>query len=455
VLVTGLVLTITIVASESLAVLTVMPLAARELNGLRLYGWAFSAFTLSSVVGIVAGGRATDRSGPARPFVAGLVLFASGLAMAGLAVWMPMLVAGRALQGLGAGVLTAVTYAAIGASIRANLRPRMMAVISTAWVAPGMAGPAISAAVARAVGWRWVFLGLIPVVIIVGSIVVPALTRIGRPDLTTTAGEPEHGLADAIRTAIGAGMILAGLTVGLSPRTIAVALPLVAAGLAVAVPAVRHLVPAGTLTARRGLPAAILSRGLLTFAFFGADSFVTLSITTVRHQSPLVAGLAVSGATLAWTGGAWMQARLSDTWEARRLIRTGLIVIMLGIAGMSLTLQASVPVAAGIVAWTVAGLGMGLANSPILLLVLREAPQGREGQASASVNVADALGTAFGIGIGGATIAAQAASDLQSGIRTAFGVAAAAALLAMLTTVRLPSGTTSAVAQSGAHFTSA
>ena len=65
---------------------------------------------------------------------------------------------------------------------------------------------------------------------------------------------------------------------------------LIIAGVAAGLPALRRLVPAGTLTARPGLPATILSRGLLTFAFFGADAYVTLAITEVRHRSPLVAG---------------------------------------------------------------------------------------------------------------------------------------------------------------------
>src|SRR5438552_7637013 len=68
-LTTGLVLTITFVASEALAVVTVMPVVARDLGGLRLYGWVFSAFMLGSVVGIVAAGREADRRGPAVPFV--------------------------------------------------------------------------------------------------------------------------------------------------------------------------------------------------------------------------------------------------------------------------------------------------------------------------------------------------------------------------------------------------
>src|SRR2546428_7911304 len=83
-LTTGLVLTITFVASEALAVLTVMPVVARDLGGLRLYGWVFSGFMLGGVIGIVAAGREADRRGPAAPFVAGGLLFGSGLAVAGL-----------------------------------------------------------------------------------------------------------------------------------------------------------------------------------------------------------------------------------------------------------------------------------------------------------------------------------------------------------------------------------
>src|SRR5882724_2509778 len=95
-LTTGLVLTITFIASEALAVVTVMPVVARDLGGLDLYGWVFSAFMLGSVVGIVVAGRQADRHGPAMPYVAGLLLFAAGLAVAGLAPNMPVLVGGRA-----------------------------------------------------------------------------------------------------------------------------------------------------------------------------------------------------------------------------------------------------------------------------------------------------------------------------------------------------------------------
>ena len=438
----GLILTITVVASESLAVITVMPVVARDLGRLRLYGWVFTGFMLASIIGVVAGGRATDRRGPAAPFIAGLVLFSSGLAVAGLATSMQMLVAGRALQGLGAGVVPSVAYASIGRRLPADLRSRMVALISTAWILPGLIGPAISAEIAREFGWRWVFLGLLPVVGLTGSIAVPALVALGRPDSTSAS---EHSLVDAVRVTCGAGMILAGLTLGFGFRDILIAVALVSAGLAVALPSLRRLLPAGTLIGRRGLPARILSRGLLTFTFFGTDSYVTLSIIAIRHASTLVAGYAVTGATVAWTLGAWTQARIGDTWEARKLIRVGFLIILLGIGGMALMLQPSVPVAEGIAAWTVAGLGMGLANSPIMLLVLRQAQGGREGRESASLNLADVLGTAAGIGVGGASVATHAATDLRLGIGIAFAAAAVVAVVALALTRRLPSGLTTTV----------
>jgi MFS family permease len=443
----GLVLTITFVASEALAVVTVMPVVARDLGGLRLYGWVFSGFMLGSVIGIVAAGREADRRGPALPFVAGVVLFGAGLATAGLAPSMGVLVAGRVLQGVGAGAVPSVAYAAIGRSLPGALRARMMAVLSTAWVAPGLAGPAVSAEVARLFGWRWVFLGLLPIVAVAGTIAVPALVRLGPP---AARGAEEHRMSDGFRTAAGATMILAGLTLaagsGGADRLGAVlgGLGLIAAGLAVGLPALRRLFPPGTLTARAGLPAVILSRGLLTFTFFGADAYVTLAVTAVRDRTPVVASIAVTGATVAWTIGAWVQARLSDTWEGRRLVRSGLVIVLAGIGGMMLALQPAVPVAAALAAWTVAGLGMGLAYAPISLMMLQKAPPGQEGRVSASLNLADVLGTAIGIGVGGAAVTAAAGRDLRLGITVAFAAAAAVGLVALTVTRRLPAGPTSA-----------
>ena len=445
----GLVLAITFVAAEALAVVTVMPVVARELGGLWLYGWVFSAFMLGSIIGIVVAGREADRLGPAIPFLAGLVLFSAGLAVAGLAPSMPILVAGRALQGIGGGAVPAVAYASIGRGLPGPLRPRMMAVLSTAWVVPGLAGPALSVEVARLFGWRWVFLGLLPLVAIAGLIAVPSLSRLGAPGTRQAGG---HRLTDGVRVAAGTALILAGLTLAAGGCAVdghrggsingLAGLALILAGGVIGLPALRRLLPPGTGRARPGLPATVLTRGLLTFAFFGADAYVTLTITVLRHHTPVLAGVAVTGSTLAWTVGAWAQAQLSASWPGRRLVRIGLVIILVGIGGMMTVLYPAVPIIVGLAAWTMAGLGMGIGYAPTTLMMLREAPPGREGWASASLNLADVLGTATGIGVGGAAVAGTAGlgPGLRGGVAAAFVIGALAALAALALSGRLPAG---------------
>src|SRR5579862_5709878 len=109
----GLVLAVTLVAFEALAIATILPVVSRHLGDLRLYGWVFSAFLLASLIGIVVAGTLADRVPLGRLMLAGLALFALGLVIDGTAPDMPVLVAGRAVQGLGAGVVPAVAYVAI------------------------------------------------------------------------------------------------------------------------------------------------------------------------------------------------------------------------------------------------------------------------------------------------------------------------------------------------------
>ncbi len=183
-----------------------------------------------------------------------------------------------------------------------------------------------------------------------------------------------------------------------------------------------------------------MSRGLLTFAFFGADAYVTLTITTVRHHGTAMAGAVVTASTLAWTVGSWIQARLNQQWEGTRLVRTGLVLILAGTAGMAWQLRPGVPVWEAFAAWSAAGLGMGLSYAPTSLMMLRAAPPGREGWASASLNLADVLGIALGVGAGGAAVAAASARTrpVAGGVLIAFALAALAAVLALVIAGRLP-----------------
>src|SRR6185369_14731274 len=98
----GLVLNVTIVASEALAVGTVLPIVAKDLGGIDLYGWVFSGFFLGNLLGIVVAGMLIDRGGLTPPFLLGIGLFSAGLLIGGLAPTMEVLVVARVIQGFGA-----------------------------------------------------------------------------------------------------------------------------------------------------------------------------------------------------------------------------------------------------------------------------------------------------------------------------------------------------------------
>jgi predicted MFS family arabinose efflux permease len=102
-----------------------------------------------------------------------------------------------------------------------------------------------------------------------------------------------------------------------------------------------------------------------------------------------------------------------------------------------------VPVAVGVAGWAVGGFGIGLAYSPVSVIVLGEAPGGQVGAASSALQLADTLGVALGAGLGGVLVAAGAAAGwpLRAGIAGAFATAAAVALLAAMLARRIPSRT--------------
>jgi MFS family permease len=412
----GLVLTVAAVAFEALAVPTVMPAVVEQMGDLGAYGWMFSAFFLANVVASVAAGETLDRHGPLAPFAAGMTLFALGLVGAGSANATAVLVAARAVQGLGGGALWSVVYAVVARAYPSGERPRMLAILSTSWVVPGLVGPGIAGIVADYVGWRVVFVGLIPL-------------RRG-PRATPTGSDTVRRVGAAIVLAAGVVLLLVGLERRLPTW------PSLAAGLVLAAIGLRPLMPAGIFVLRRGLPAAIVVVGLVCVAFFGAEPGVPLLATAILGESSAAGGLALTGATLTWTAGAWVQARLVRTRSRRALVAAGCLVIALGIGAVAASTVATAPIGVVWAAWSVTGLGMGLTHATVSLIVLEEAPAGGEGHASAAMQLANVIGAALGAGILGAMVATGI--DPAHGLLLGFAATGAAAVLATAAASRLP-----------------
>lgn len=428
----GIMITVAVLAFEALAVATIGPRIAHDLGGDDLYGWLFSAFMLANLVGIVLAGHESDRRGPAVVYVVGLGCFGAGLVLGGLAPSMLVLVAARAVQGLGAGALYNAAYVAVGRAFTETERPRVFALLSSAWVVPGLVAPALGGVVAELFGWRWVFLGMIVLVPLAAVLALPPMRALGsgRPDDATPP------IAAAVLLAGGAALLLAGLGVA----SVWITPPLVVVGVALAVTQIRRLTPPGTLRARRGLPAAVAFRGLSTFSFFGADAFLAFALARLHGLDPIAVGLVITPATLTWTAASWVQARLAGRRSRRALATAGAVCIAVGIAMASVVVIEDVSLAVIVVAWAIGGFGMGLSYSPTSLVALSEAAPGRQGAATSSVQLTDVLGAALGTGLAGAIVAAAASLDLtrRDALTVVFALMAVVALLAIAVARRFP-----------------
>jgi MFS family permease len=423
----GLVLTITLVGFEALAVSTALPDITKELHGLALYGWVFTSYMLGTLLGSVLAGISADKHGPARPFAIGITVFCAGLLAAGSAHAMWFLVAARFVQGLGGGAIPATAYVVVGRAYPGPLRPRVFAIMSTAWVIPGIAGPVLSALITDTIGWRWVFLLLIPLAVPAGVATVLALRALpatSKGGAAPSARDPARARTArnaAIAVVAGTGAVFVG-TSGTSGAMVIGAGALIVIGTIVAARAYARIAPPGTLRLQRGLPMTIAIRAFQTFALFGFDVFVPHLLHDVRGESLGIVAVALATGVLSWTLGSWVQERLYGRTGARSLVSTGLALISAGGAGLIVGSSSSVAVAVPIVTFGVASFGMGLGFAAISVTMLALAPEGQEGEPAAALAVTENLFVAITTGIGGALIALADARgwSLRTGIVLAY-----------------------------------
>ncbi|MGY1636467.1 MFS transporter [Geodermatophilus sp. SYSU D00742] len=402
----GLLLLVTLVAFEAMAVGTAMPTVVDELDGLAWYGWPFSAYLVASVIGMVVGGDVGDRRGPRTALGAGVAVFGAGLLAAGLAGSMALLVAARAVQGLGGGLIAVSLYVVAGQAYGASLRPRLFGAISAAWVLPALVGPVLAGLVTTHAGWRWVFLGLLPLVTVSVLLVLPALRDLAAP---TSSGKTPRG---GVRTAWAA---LAGIGIGAlqvaGQRLDLAAVALAGGGLVALALGLRRLLPAGVVRARAGLPAVVGARGLLAGAFFGMDVLLPLALTQLHGFSPTAAGLPLTAGAVGWATASQLQGRHPAVSRAR-LLRAGFVLLAVGVGASALVAVPGVGGWPAYATWAVAGLGMGLGMPSVGVLLLAQSPEHRRGADSAAFQIADVTGSALCVGLVGVLVAAATAALL-------------------------------------------
>ncbi|HYO85574.1 MAG TPA: MFS transporter [Dermatophilaceae bacterium] len=428
---------VSLIAFEAMAISTIMPTVAVELRAGEQYGLAFSLMFTAQLLGIVLAGPWIDGRGPWPSLWLGQTLFVLGSMLAGAAPTLWVLLAGRVVAGLGAGLVVVAIYVVIGLVYPERLRPRVFGWISAAWVLPSVVGPLLAAWLTQVSSWRVVFLLVVPA----GGLIATALWvrraalrgsgwgsgpgAGGGPAGAGRAGDARRTVRLGVLVAAGAGVFQWASTALVPPRPGPVGATV--AGLAGVAAAAPRLVPAGTWLLRRGLPSVIAARFLLTAAMNGALTFVPLMLVQQRALSVGQAGMLLALVSVGWAGGSLTQGRSTFLGRSATLIVAGgwslaaSLVTIAGVAALSWPTWVFVP------AMGVCGLGMGLAMSSTSVLTLQLSAQSEHARASSALQLSDVLGSTMGIGVCSAVYAAAVSGlTLDPGSATG-GVAQGAA----------------------------
>ena len=389
-------------AFEGIGTATAMPVVARELDSLGAYTWAFNSFVVASLLSMGAGGLWSDARGPRGPLVAGVAAFTVGAVIAGSANGLGLLVAGRALQGMGAGAVIVAVYVLIARSYPVDLRPKAFSVLAAAWVVPALIGPVIAGWLADSVTWRAVF-WLVPLFVIPPSLLL--LPRLGAFEGGTPQPSARQRIVAGILATAGLLAVQDGV-LRLSPAGTVEAI----AGGVLLVFGVRRLLPAGALAFARGLPTSVMMRGLLAAAFFSAEVFIPLALIETRGISTTAAGMILATSAALWSVGSYAQSRLPGELDRSAAVRVGASIVGVCLLTLPLAVVTALPPWVAGVSWAIGAFGMGLCIPSISVQVMRLSPEDEQGVNSASIQIVDSVMSVVAIALLGLVHASAVAS---------------------------------------------
>jgi EmrB/QacA subfamily drug resistance transporter len=419
----GLLLTLFLAALDQTIVGTALPHVVADLHGFDHYAWVTTAYLLTSTVSVPIAGKLSDQFGR-RPFLlGGAAFFLLASAVCGLVATFGQLVAARALQGVGGGVITAAVFAGVGELFPPAQRSRIVGLFTGTYGLASILGPPLGGVLTDTLGWRWVFYVNVPI----GLVALAALWR-AYPHTTFAGREPTRPSAGAwvprrpTVDYLGAAALVGGMTPLLlvlslggrelawgSPLALAlVAMSLVGLGLFVLIErrAPEPIIPLDVLR-RPTVAAATAGMALLWLAQFGALLFVPLFIQGVLGRSATGSGLTSLPMTLGLVGASVVGGQLVGRFGGHRAVAlTGIAIAALGLFLLS-TMDADVDNRVLVRDMFLVGAGAGLPIAPMVVAAQSAVPRAFIGVASGLTTFARALGATFGAAIYGALLTSR------------------------------------------------
>ncbi|NGP19064.1 MFS transporter [Devosia aurantiaca] len=418
---------------------TALPSAVQELGGVEVISWATTLYLVFAIVGGAAAAMLKRRLGSRWSLLSMAGMFLAGTLIAAVAGDMTQVLAGRAIQGLGEGVVAALCFALIPELFPSRLVPKVFGMQAVVWAVAAFGGPAGAGALTELISWRAAFLINVPLVLIFCAMVLAVVPRGGKP-------VDAHGFPGLRLLAIGGGTMLVALA-AVAPAAQALALLLVAAVvLATAVWLDRRsqerLMPPDAFSSRTAVGSGLWMFLLMPIAGATTGVYLVLILQQVWDYGPTHAAIVGAVMAIGWSLSSVTVANVRKRSTRRILIRTGPVLLAVGLLSVLAGLQFAQPVVL-IVGQLLIGMGFGISNGYIMLTIMESSSDVERDRTSALLPTTQSAGNALGAALAGvaANAAGYAAATTQQAMLSAivplFAVGVVFAVLAFLAGLRL------------------
>jgi EmrB/QacA subfamily drug resistance transporter len=389
-------------AMEATVVATVMPTVIAELRGIELYGWVSASYLLATAASIPLWGRGADLFGRKPMMFAGMALFLAASVACGLATSLPLLIAFRAAQGVGAGALQPVTLTLIGDLYSVEERSRIQGLFGGVWGFAAMVGPFVGGAITHVASWRWVFFLNVPF----GAAAAALLALFLHEPARDASRKVSLDLA-------GAGLLvtaIVSLLLGVGGTLPALMLPLSLATTVAFLACERRaddpILPL-SLFESPVIAVASVASALMGAVMMTSLTYLPLYAQALLRASPTEAGAVVAPMLVGWPVASVVSARLLGRLGARPLVRWGLVVVFASTLLLRAALAWGAAPTAMRAAMFVMGLGMGTCNTALIIAVQDGVAWERRGIATASTVFFRTIGGTVAVGAFGALLSTR------------------------------------------------
>lgn len=402
------------IAIEATIVATAMPQIAAQLGNLKLYSWVFSSFLLAQTAMTIVFGKLADIYGRKPILLLGIAIFLAGSLLAGLAQSMPMMIAFRLLQGIGAGAVQPVAMTVVADLYPARERGKVQGYLASVWAISAVVGPLAGSIIVHSLSWAWVFWINIPVGILAATGFIVFL----REDF-----ERRREKIDIMGAALFT-ILMAALMTALTKADGAAAFHVIAALAVFAVSFVLFLWqenrashPMVSLPLWRMRPIAAANGVTLlgSVTIMGLTTFLPIYVQTVLDRSAVTAGLALTMMLIGWPASATFAARNFHRFGIRPMMIAGAVVLPVGASLFVFLTPDSSPVLPGIGS-LIMGFGMGLMSISGLVLIQSSVDWQQRASATASNVFARNLGSTLGATVFGAVLNYSLAHSSRAGL---------------------------------------